>query len=729
MSRVHRRDGRHHRSRGVKETSAISDDTGDQSQSRAAISTSASSASEDEGGENDVHSEPRRGTPGENFAEEEEEEEIDDDPLLRRVAVMVSASSKMRMRRATRCLRENPDVMRALHAEADGLGEKLFTRGGAGAGTASTASTAGAGTAAGGMGPGARGGSEELDRRVVGVLTFLTDDMRLDQPENVKLILDYPEVLTLDAEEDMRPVVGFLKSPVAQGGAGMSHRAATKTLRAFPSVFARDVATDLRPKLRYLLDVVGVRPVDVAQMLDLDLDTQITPRVRFMSEECGLGAAAAAAVMRRNPRLMYEVSVEETMRPALRCLKGEETTLLSTRDVAHILKKVPNVLFWSPEDVRAKMTFLSETLGTQTAARVLVKYPGLLMLSVENNIAPKFRFLSEELGFGREGARAILTKAPQLIGLDEDNVRPKVNFLVEDLGLSRESAMAMVIRFPPLLTYDLENNLMPTAAFLRDACEEMKRTTVTTTGRSGNGNGNGGGGGGGGEGSRNVNGIEESVDVGTILMRHPSLLAMSVDRKLRPTLTFLRRHYPDCTLSTAMKLCTFSLAGNIMPRVRLLDKHAHANAADDDDDGVRVRGESTTSLRDRWAVATFMGMSVDAFCRKAGVSREEYAAEVASCEADFQNQLEQTADNDSPAAATTAAAGGGGGGGGGRGVGTADVRTPPRMAIRSAIQSQAGGGGTPPGAGAAAAEQRRAARRKKREEEMSARKKNATAND
>ena len=43
--------------------------------------------------------------------------------------------------------------------------------------------------------------------------------------------------------------------------------------------------------------------------------------------ECTLGAAAAAAVIRRNPRVICE-DIEETMRPALRCLARE--TELST---------------------------------------------------------------------------------------------------------------------------------------------------------------------------------------------------------------------------------------------------------------------------------------------------------------------------------------------------------------------------------------------------------------
>lgn len=442
----------------------------------------------------------------------------------------------------------------------------------------------------------------------------------------------------------------------------MSHLAAVKTLRTCPSMLALDVATCLRPRLQYLIDDAGLRPGDVAPMIHLDLESEIKPRLHFLVAECSLGAAAAADVICRNPRIICE-DIEETLRPALRCLAREME--LSAADIAHVLTKFPNVLFQTPEYLRSQTASFARMLGAATATKVFLKYPAVLMLSVEKHVEPKFNFLAYELGFGRESTRAILTKAPQLLGLDEDNIRPKVNFLVNDLGISREAAIAMVIRFPPLLTLDLENNLTPTAQFLRDAYIDMKTPQRRRDGEMGIVI------------ATQPRGVDDDIGLETILTRHPSLLAMSVERKLRPTLSFLRRHYPKCPAPTAMKLCTFSLAGNIMPRVRLLEEHA---------DGC--------NLRERWSVATVMGLSVDDFCLKAGVSRERYAAEVAACEADFHEEL---------AALDTAASQLSGGG------------RAPRAAIRSAIQARGSA------AAGTAADERRMARRKKREDEMAAR--------
>jgi hypothetical protein len=205
--------------------------------------------------------------------------------------------------------------------------------------------------------------------------------------------------------------------------------------------------------------------------------------------------------------------------------------------------------------------------------------------------------------------------------------------------------------------------------FLRDACEDIKARRQRIAERTFT------------VGTALQSDPDDYVTLEKIITRHPSLLAMSVERKLRPTLTFLRLHYPDCTLPTAMKLCTFSLGGNIIPRVRMMQKYEAAC-----DEG---------NQRDRWSVATVMGVNIDKFCRKVGVSRAEYDAEVAACKAELQKEL---------AAIDAAAAGKQSAG-----------KAPPRTSKESAMRARSF---VPAGTDA---DERRAARRKKREDEPTAR--------
>ena len=140
---------------------------------------------------------------------------------------------------------------------------------------------------------------------------------------------------------------------------------------------------------------------------------------------------------------------------------------------------------------------------------------------------------------------------------------------------------------------------------------------------------------------------------------------MSVERKLRPTLAYLRATFPSMTAATAFKSLTYSLGGNIAPRRNLL---------------------TSRGLDGRWAPSTFLAWTADAFCENVGVDRKAYDDEVARCQTAFAVEY----------AAKTAAGGPGARRGGEEGEegGRPVVEGPresrsPGGAIRSAIRARA----------------------------------------
>ena len=98
-----------------------------------------------------------------------------------------------------------------------------------------------------------------------------------------------------------------------------------------------------------------------------------------------------------------------------------------------------------------------------------------------------------------------------------------------------------------------------------------------------------------------------------VLVSCPSLLGMSVERKLAPTLAFLLAHFPDAPAPILFRAGTFSLRGHVAPRVFLLAESGAIH---------------------RWAPGTFLAWNVGTFCEKAGVSREAYDAKVRSCKSE-----------------------------------------------------------------------------------------------
>jgi hypothetical protein len=283
------------------------------------------------------------------------------------------------------------------------------------------------------------------------------------------------------------------------------------------------------------------------------------------------------------------------MRPALATLRLN----VSSDAAAKVIAKYPSVLTLLPETLAAKFFFLRETCGmdAERIEKLVSSSPSILTLSVERNLAPTFSFLKDELHLGESGARAVLAKAPSVFGLRRENVGPKFAFFAERAG--RDAAVAIFAKAPSLLGTSLERNIAPTATWIVETCGIV-----------------GFGDGGGDENDERIS-VEKkkktwdprAVDV---LVSCPSLLGMSVERKLAPTLFFLSRHFPNAPAPILFRAGTFSLRGHVAPRVELL---------------------AESHLTNRWAPGTFLAWNVAAFCAKTGIDRDAYDEKVRECKA------------------------------------------------------------------------------------------------
>ncbi len=603
------------------------------------------------------------------------------DAILARVAVMVSAATDMFPAKARETLAAHPELLAALARgdfdfDCDGVAETLLDEqpardsdsSSSASDSDSSSSDASVHVALGAL----------VDRHVAASLAFLGDEAGVPPAALGALVAAHPTVLSASVPERLRPAWAFLRRPANRGGCGLSPREAVDAAANDPTMLTRDVATSLEPALAVLVEDVGVRPRDAAGMgmLRRDVVERASRAAAFFAVECGLGSVAAKALARRDPRVVLR-DVDAAYRPTLEVMRE---TGMSLDDIAKVVAKAPGALAQSsPARVRRKLAFFADApcrLGADGAARVVAQWPTALTLSVENNLAPTHAFLASELGLGETGVRAVLLKCPNVFGLTRATIRDKFAFLA-DKFLGAANAVAMVTRMPALLTISLENNLEPTAAFLLEACEEMlERDEGREDGRSVDGSEIVSEGEAGDEKkceseserrrrrSERVRARRRSA-AAEIVAASPSLLGMSVERKLRPTLAYLRATFPSMTAATAFKSLTYSLGGNIAPRRNLL---------------------TSRGLDGRWAPSTFLAWTADAFCENVGVDRKAYDDEVARCQTAFAAEY----------AAKTAAGGPGArrsgeeGEEGGRPVveGPRESRSP-GGAIRSAIRARA----------------------------------------
>ena len=259
------------------------------------------------------------------------EENDDDDDLIRRMGALVAMSTDQTPALVTKLLRDDAATYRALEREADAAGD----------------------------------GADGPERRIAQNLLFLSHELGCDADDLAAIVRAFPGVLTLDVDDDMRVVVAFLTGPIPTGGVGMTVAAARECVRRDPKMLAQSVKNQLSPKFEYLVEHAGLRPGNVGDMLRLDLETQIKPRVQFLALTCGMGSAAAAAAIRKsNPSQVHLLSKGfedpgHNAHAALACMRAGSG--MSSEQLSAALGKYPKMLDYSPEKLTKCFGFLGKS--------------------------------------------------------------------------------------------------------------------------------------------------------------------------------------------------------------------------------------------------------------------------------------------------------------------------------------------------------------------------------
>ena len=516
--------------------------------SSSAASTPAASSSSGSSSDSDTKSVP----------ESDDDDDDDDgaDPARRMASLvaLVAMSTDQNPSAVAKHLRDDAETYRALEREAKGS----------------------AGVRA----------AEGPERRIARNLEVLVNELGCAPADLAAIVRAFPGVLALDADDDVRSVVQFLTGPIPLGGVGMTTAAAKECVRRDPKMLGQSVKDALRPKFEYLVEHAGLRPGNVGDMLWLDLETQIKPRVEFLALECGMGSTAAAAAIRNFPPSQSHVlyrhfeNPENMARKALKCLREEVG--MSADQVSFAIGRFPKILDYSPEKIAGCFEFLRSTcaLTEEECRRVIAATPQVVGLSVEENMAPKHRLLVHELGLGEDGAREVIACFPNLWTVANDNIRARFTFFLETVGCSREDLTAMLASHPHGVLSLSTDNILESMNFIENVfatlpADDTQRRTL----------GDGG---------------PRELAV-AVLAKVPMLLGYSVERKMRPTVDYIRETHPDVCAFRALKMCTNSLGGTIMPRCYFKERAG-------------------------WNVllVTAVHMSKSRFCEKVGITVAEY---------------------------------------------------------------------------------------------------------
>jgi hypothetical protein len=182
------------------------------------------------------------------------------------------------------------------------------------------------------------------------------------------------------------------------------------------------------------------------------------------------------------------------------------------------------------------MNFLMERcqLSKSDAAALIKTSPGILGLSVEDNLRPTLDFLSTLLENDTCLLRKCLTGHAQLLALSLKNLQQKVDYFdaidgQETSGTSLASRIA--IRSPAVFSLSLRNNIIPTVEFLAKVwgttppkvCWHGDAITVTTAQ------------------ALSSPPIQTKDSLSSLLQEFPTVLTLSLEGNIQPTLTFFNR--------------------------------------------------------------------------------------------------------------------------------------------------------------------------------------------
>ena len=265
---------------------------------------------------------------------------------------------------------------------------------------------------------------------------------------------------------------------------------------------------------------------------------------------------------------------------------------LSTRNVGKLKESAPFLFRLSTEKVRAVIAFLDSVLERgeydeherrRILGRVILSHPFLMNLSVKTNLEPRMNFLMERCHLKERDAATLIKSSPGILGLSVDeNLRPTLEFLSNLLARASSSndedanvttlrkcvlghpqllalsltnlqqkvkyfnaidtmgsksspislACRVAIRSPVVYSLSLKHNIVPTVEFLAKAWgttpPELRWESDTLVLAE----------------TLGAGGKEESLS--SMLAEFPSILTLSLEGNIQPTLTFFNRTGYTC---------------------------------------------------------------------------------------------------------------------------------------------------------------------------------------
>ena len=253
---------------------------------------------------------------------------------------------------------------------------------------------------------------------------FMSQEIGLTHTELQRMIVSRPILLSYKLS-NIQSTTSFFCEEV-----GLSKSEFRSIIKGYPSVLTYSIANRLRPHIEFLQNDIGGGKDNWKAWKKI-----VCSYPQFFSH-----------------------SLEKTLLPKLKffCDKNHSSLRLLKSELSQVVAKFPPTLWLSDENLIDKIDYLLDSLdlSSEELRGIVVAYPQLLGLSLENNLKPKIQFF-----LGQNG---------------EDMIDD--NFICDDIdvncGLTKEELKEFVLYQPALLAYSLEGRIKP-------RIQEMKSKNIS----------------------------------------------------------------------------------------------------------------------------------------------------------------------------------------------------------------------------------------------------------
>lgn len=230
---------------------------------------------------------------------------------------------------------------------------------------------------------------------------------------------------------------------------GLNHKQLRKMVLSRPQLLSYKLSNVIATTT-FFQEELGLSSEDFRSMLQsypsvlmYSIDNRLRPTVQFLQNSVHCTVPRIKRICTSYPNV-FSHSLDKTLLPKIAFLKELG---LNRSEVSQVVAKFAPTLWLSEDNLRSKISFLSESLGIKNfeLRTVVLTYPQILGLSVESNLTPKMYFFLDPKEFDSESVVALQN--------DESNF---VN-----CALTKSELKDFVLYQPALLAYSLEKRLKP----------------------------------------------------------------------------------------------------------------------------------------------------------------------------------------------------------------------------------------------------------------------------